>query len=139
MERRGKGRKKKEESVIDNVSRKIGTKKESDFAVFDWFKSHVMMSKLEPSIAHEELVSCNIHCTLLSAGGRVKEEQISLLVNAGILTRQLVDANMYWIAIPNIGSILKGISQLIKQQSGLNTAREQRKTLNNFLNVSLAP
>ncbi|XP_019105347.1 uncharacterized protein LOC104894724 isoform X5 [Beta vulgaris subsp. vulgaris] len=50
-------------------------------------------------------------CSLLSAGGKVKDEQISLLVNAGILTRQLIDPNIYWFAIPNIGSILKGISQ----------------------------
>lgn len=90
---------------IDNVSKKIGTKKEGDFAVFGWFKSYVIMSKLEPSIAHQEL------CSLLSAGGKVKDEHISLLVNAGIITRQLIDPNMYWFAIPNIGSILKGISQ----------------------------
>ncbi|XP_048493578.1 uncharacterized protein LOC104894724 isoform X4 [Beta vulgaris subsp. vulgaris] len=90
---------------IDTVSKKIETRKEGDFAVFGWFKSHVIMSKLEPSVAHEEL------CSLLSAGGKVKDEQISLLVNAGILTRQLIDPNIYWFAIPNIGSILKGISQ----------------------------
>ncbi|KNA21234.1 hypothetical protein SOVF_045100 [Spinacia oleracea] len=90
---------------IDNVSKKIGTKKEGDFAVFGWFKSHVIMSRLEPSIAHQEL------CSLLSAGGKLKDDHISLLVNAGMITRQLVDPNMYWFAIPNIGSILKGISQ----------------------------
>uniref|UniRef100_A0A803LF98 Serine/threonine-protein kinase 19 n=1 Tax=Chenopodium quinoa TaxID=63459 RepID=A0A803LF98_CHEQI len=90
---------------IDNISKKIGTKKESDFAVFGWFKSHVITSKLEPSISHQELYS------LLSAGGKMKDEYISLLVNAGIITRQLIDPNVYWFAIPNIGSILKGISQ----------------------------
>ncbi|XP_055831726.1 uncharacterized protein LOC129900731 isoform X2 [Solanum dulcamara] len=50
-------------------------------------------------------------CSLLSLGGKVKEEHISLLINAGLLTRQLIDPNMYWFAIPNIGSILKGLSQ----------------------------
>ncbi|XP_021770155.1 serine/threonine-protein kinase 19-like isoform X2 [Chenopodium quinoa] len=49
--------------------------------------------------------------SLLSAGGKMKDEYISLLVNAGIITRQLIDPNVYWFAIPNIGSILKGISQ----------------------------
>eukprot|EP00258_Populus_trichocarpa_P041337 XP_024457356.1 serine/threonine-protein kinase 19 isoform X3 [Populus trichocarpa] len=48
---------------------------------------------------------------LLSHGGKVKDEHISLLINAGLLTRQLIDPNMYWFAIPNIGSILKGLSQ----------------------------
>ncbi|KAF9683027.1 hypothetical protein SADUNF_Sadunf05G0169500 [Salix dunnii] len=27
------------------------------------------------------------------------------------MTRQLIDPNMYWFAIPNIGSVLKGLSQ----------------------------
>ena len=27
-------------------------------------------------------------------------------------TRQLIDLNMYWFAIPNIGSLLKGLSQV---------------------------
>lgn len=43
--------------------------------------------------------------------GQVKEEHISLLINAGLLTRQLIDPDMYWFTIPNIGSVLKGLSQ----------------------------
>lgn len=50
-------------------------------------------------------------CSLLSVGGKVKDEHISLLINAGLLTRQLIDPDMYWFAIPNIGSVLKGLSQ----------------------------
>ncbi|XP_052208788.1 uncharacterized protein LOC127812447 isoform X2 [Diospyros lotus] len=50
-------------------------------------------------------------CSLLSSGGNVKDQDISLLINAGLLTRQLIDPNMYWFAIPNIGSVLKGLSQ----------------------------
>ncbi|XP_057965027.1 uncharacterized protein LOC131155705 isoform X4 [Malania oleifera] len=50
-------------------------------------------------------------CLLLSHGGNVKDEHISLLINAGLLTRQLIDPNMYWFSIPNIGSVLKGLSQ----------------------------
>ncbi|KDO60463.1 hypothetical protein CISIN_1g023922mg [Citrus sinensis] len=50
-------------------------------------------------------------CSLLSIVGKVKDEHISLLINAGILTRQLIDPDMYWFAIPNIGSVLKGLSQ----------------------------
>ncbi|XP_057484205.1 uncharacterized protein LOC130770687 isoform X4 [Actinidia eriantha] len=50
-------------------------------------------------------------CSFLSSGGNVKDQHISLLINAGLLTRQLIDPNMYWFAIPNVGSLLKGISQ----------------------------
>ncbi|XP_059626042.1 uncharacterized protein LOC132269052 isoform X5 [Cornus florida] len=52
-----------------------------------------------------------VQLSLLSTGGKVKDEHVSLLINAGLLTRQLIDPNMYWFAIPNIGSVLKGLSQ----------------------------
>ncbi|XP_065875829.1 uncharacterized protein [Euphorbia lathyris] len=93
-------------SQIDRVIKRIEGKKQSDLEVFSWFKTHVIDVKLEPSIDHQEL------CFLLSQGGKVKDEHISLLINAGIFTRQLIDPNMYWFAIPNIGSVLKGLSQL---------------------------
>ncbi|XP_070052522.1 uncharacterized protein [Nicotiana tomentosiformis] len=90
---------------IDRVSKRLEAQKLEDISVFEWFKEHVIHSKLDPSIGHDEL------CSLLSLGGKVKEEHISLLINAGLLTRQLIDPNMYWFAIPNIGSVLKGLSQ----------------------------
>ncbi|XP_070052521.1 uncharacterized protein [Nicotiana tomentosiformis] len=92
-------------SQIDRVSKRLEAQKLEDISVFEWFKEHVIHSKLDPSIGHDEL------CSLLSLGGKVKEEHISLLINAGLLTRQLIDPNMYWFAIPNIGSVLKGLSQ----------------------------
>ncbi|XP_057519455.1 uncharacterized protein LOC130800116 isoform X2 [Amaranthus tricolor] len=108
---------------IDIVSKKIATKNDGDFAVFGWFKSHVMMSKLEPSIAHQEL------CSLLAAGGKVKDEHISLLVNAGIITRQFIDPNMYWFAIPNVGPILKGISKGRKELLSLLNRRKYKEMM----------
>ncbi|KAF8401889.1 hypothetical protein HHK36_012854 [Tetracentron sinense] len=87
------------------VMKRMEAKKQDAIAVFEWFKTYVIISKLEPSIEHQEL------CSLLSFGGKVKDEHISLLINAGLLTRQLIDSNMYWFAIPNIGSVLKGLSQ----------------------------
>uniref|UniRef100_A0A5B7BJP5 Putative serine/threonine-protein kinase 19 isoform X1 n=1 Tax=Davidia involucrata TaxID=16924 RepID=A0A5B7BJP5_DAVIN len=90
---------------IDRVVKRMEAKKQDDLAVFEWFRTHVINSKLEPSIGHQEL------CSLLSSGGKVEDEHISLLINAGLLTRQLIDPNMYWFAIPNIGSVLKGLSQ----------------------------
>ncbi|KAL4596499.1 hypothetical protein ACB092_12G167400 [Castanea dentata] len=90
---------------MENVVKRFEEKKEGDLEVFKWFRTHVIDSKLEPSIEHQELY------TLLSLGGMVKDGHISLLINAGLLTRQLIDPNMYWFAIPNIGSVLKGLSQ----------------------------
>ncbi|KAM3267618.1 serine/threonine-protein kinase 19 isoform X1 [Capsicum chacoense] len=92
-------------SQIERISKRLEAQKLEGLCVFEWFKEHVIHSKLDPSIGHDELRS------LLSLGGKVKEEHISLLINAGLLTRQLIDPNMYWFAIPNIGSVLKGLSQ----------------------------
>ncbi|KAK9993421.1 hypothetical protein SO802_023124 [Lithocarpus litseifolius] len=105
---------------MENVVKRL-EEKEGDLEVFKWFRTQVIDSKLEPSIEHQELY------TLLSLGGMVKDGHISLLINAGLLilksvvlwsfsvlasyTRQLIDPNMYWFAIPNIGSVLKGLSQ----------------------------
>ncbi|CAI9776670.1 unnamed protein product [Fraxinus pennsylvanica] len=90
---------------IEHVVKRMEVKTQDDRMVFEWFKTHVIHSKLDTSIGHQEL------CSLLSMGGKVKEEHISLLINAGIIIRQLIDQNMYWFAIPNIGSVLKGLSQ----------------------------
>ncbi|XP_010526498.1 PREDICTED: serine/threonine-protein kinase 19 homolog isoform X2 [Tarenaya hassleriana] len=90
---------------VDHIVKRMEEKKQNGIEVFEWFKMHVLDSKLEPSIGHHELFS------LLSLGGRVKEEHITLLINAGLLTRQLIDPDMYWFAIPSIGRLLKGLSQ----------------------------
>lgn len=79
--------------------------KQSDTDIFKWFKEHVLDSKLEPSIAHHEL------CSLLALGGKVKDAHITLLINAGLLTRQLIDPDMYWFAIPSIGKLWKALLQ----------------------------
>ncbi|KAG6774611.1 hypothetical protein POTOM_021971 [Populus tomentosa] len=149
---------------VDRVVKRMEEKKQRNLEVFEWFKTHVIDNKQDPSIDDQELR------LLLSLGGKVKDEHISLLINAGLLvikqglfwtqmkeematspigaiwtfwlaacfddffpgipgsngingtvvalpidiswtTRQLIDPNMYWFAIPNIGSILKGLSQ----------------------------
>ncbi|XP_017238634.1 uncharacterized protein LOC108211520 isoform X2 [Daucus carota subsp. sativus] len=93
------------ELEIKCVAERMKAKKQDDLAIFEWFKLHVVHSKLDPSIEHEEL------CSLLSLGGKVKDEHLTVLINAGLLARQLVDPNMYWFTIPNIGSLLKSLSQ----------------------------
>ncbi|XWS36449.1 hypothetical protein CRYUN_Cryun20dG0086600 [Craigia yunnanensis] len=67
---------------IEHVVKRMEKRKQGDLEVFKWFKVHVIESKLEPSIEHQEL------CSLLSLGGRVKDEHISLLINAGLLGRK---------------------------------------------------
>lgn len=59
----------------------------------------------------------------------MKDSHISLLINAGILTRQLIDTNMYWFAIPNIGSLLKGLSQGRKEIISLLSRRRYKEMM----------
>ncbi|KAD3338370.1 hypothetical protein R6Q59_026983 [Mikania micrantha] len=99
------------------------TKKQAVLAVFEWFEVHVIHSKPELCIGHEEL------CSLLSIGGMVKDEDISLLINAGLLTRQLIDSDMYWFTIPNIGSVLKGITQGRKELLSLLNRKKYKEMM----------
>ncbi|KAG8389198.1 hypothetical protein BUALT_Bualt02G0204000 [Buddleja alternifolia] len=107
---------------IDRVVKRMEEKKH-DLTVFEWFKTHVLQSKLDTSIGHQELFS------LLSSGGKVKEELISRLINAGLLTRQLIDQDMYWFSIPNIGSVLKGLSQGRKELLSFLNRRKYKEIL----------
>ncbi|ONK55126.1 uncharacterized protein A4U43_UnF7310 [Asparagus officinalis] len=65
--------------------------------------------------------------SLLSIGGKVKDTDVTLLISAGLLTRQLIDPNMYWFVIPNIGSILKGLSQGRKELLSFLSRRKYRE------------
>ncbi|KAL5561926.1 hypothetical protein UlMin_031673 [Ulmus minor] len=108
---------------IERIVIRLEEKKDGNLEVFEWFKTHVIDFKLEPSIEHQEL------CTLLSRGGKVKDEHISVLINAGLLTRQLIDANMYWFTIPNIGTVLKGLSQGRKEVLSLLSRRRYKEMM----------
>lgn len=99
------------------------TKKQCALPVFKWFEVHVIHSKPEPCIGHQEL------CSLLSYGGKVKDEDISLLINAGLLTRQLIDPDMYWFAIPYIGSLLKGLTQGRKELLSLLNRKKYKEMM----------
>lgn len=59
----------------------------------------------------------------------MKDEHISLLINAGVLTRQLIDPDMYWFAIPNVGSILKGLSQGRKELMSFLNRRKHKEMM----------
>ncbi|KAM5563455.1 hypothetical protein ABKV19_018199 [Rosa sericea] len=85
---------------VDRVVKRLEGEKGSDvLEVFNWFRSHVIDFKLEPSIEHQEL------------------------------TRQLIDPNIYWFAIPNIGSVLKGLSQGRKEVLSLLNRRRYKEMM----------
>ncbi|PKI41133.1 hypothetical protein CRG98_038661 [Punica granatum] len=108
---------------IDSVVKKKEEKKLPNLEAFDWFKMHVIDTRLEPNISHEEL------CSLLSLGGKVKDQHVSLLINGGVLIRQLIDPDMYWFAIPSIGSVLKGLSQGRKELLGLLSRKKYKEMM----------
>ncbi|XP_048233278.1 serine/threonine-protein kinase 19 isoform X4 [Ricinus communis] len=84
---------------VDLVVKRLEEKKQGDVIVFEWFRTHVIDVKLEASIDHQEL------------------------------TRQLIDPNMYWFAIPNIGSVLKGLSQGRKELLSLISSRRYKEMM----------
>ena len=94
-----------------------------EMAVFTWFVSYVMPSHLDAGITHSKLVS------LLSEGGSVQDSHLSLLMNAGLLTRQLVDESAYWFSIPNAGFLLKSISSGRKEILSFMSRRKYREML----------
>lgn len=59
----------------------------------------------------------------------MKDEDISLLINAGLLTRQLIDPDMYWFAIPYIGSLLKGLTQGRKELLSLLNRKKYKEMM----------
>ncbi|KAM7257717.1 hypothetical protein ACFE04_013458 [Oxalis oulophora] len=108
---------------IELIVKRSKDGEQGDVEVFEWFKIHVIDSKLEPGIGHQELVF------LLSHGGKVKDRHISLLMNAGLLTRQLMDPEKYWFAIPSIGQILKGLSQGRKELLSLLNRKKYKEMM----------
>ncbi|CAA0832185.1 Dolichyl-diphosphooligosaccharide--protein glycosyltransferase subunit 2 [Striga hermonthica] len=108
---------------IDLVTRRMEEKNKNDGTVFEWFKTHVIQLKLDTSISHQEL------CRLLSLGGTVEEEHISKLISAGLIIRQLIDPDMYWFSIPNIGSVLKGLSQGRKELLSILNRRKYKEMI----------
>ncbi|CAN6169736.1 unnamed protein product [Urochloa humidicola] len=108
--------------VVFSIKRS-GGKDQDGSEVFEWFEKYVVPSKLDVSINQLEL------CSLLSHGGDVTDKHITLLMNAGLLTRQLIDPNIYWFAIPRIGPILKGLSQGRKEILSLLNRKKYKEML----------
>ncbi|GJM98215.1 hypothetical protein PR202_ga15204 [Eleusine coracana subsp. coracana] len=90
---------------VASAVKRSGCRDQDGGEVFEWFERYVINIKLNVSINQQELFS------LLSRGGDVRDKHITLLMNAGLLTHQLIDPNIYWFAIPSIGPVLKGLSQ----------------------------
>lgn len=96
---------------------------ENDVVVFDWFTSHVLPKHVDVGITQANLES------LLSNAGCVQENHISLLIKAGLLVRQLADATSYWFAIPNVGYLLKFITQGRKELLSFLKRRKYKEML----------
>ncbi|KAM3391652.1 hypothetical protein ACQJBY_013004 [Aegilops geniculata] len=108
---------------MESAVRRSKGKNQDGSQVFEWFEKYVLHSKLDVSIDHLELFS------LLSHGGDARDKHITLLMNAGLLTRQLIDPNMYWFSIPSIGPILKGLTQGRKEVLSLLNRRKYKEML----------
>ncbi|KAF3796354.1 Serine/threonine-protein kinase 19 [Nymphaea thermarum] len=108
---------------MDSAVKRVKAKDPADVVVFEWFKMYVITSNLDVGIGHHEL------CFLLSSAGNVKDDHISLLINAGLVTRQLADSDMYWFSIPNIGSLLKGLSQGRKELMSFMKRRKYKEMM----------
>uniref|UniRef100_A0A8R7P3D0 Serine/threonine-protein kinase 19 n=1 Tax=Triticum urartu TaxID=4572 RepID=A0A8R7P3D0_TRIUA len=109
--------------LMESAVRRSKGKNQDCSEVFEWFEKYVLPSKLDVSIDHLEL------CSLLSNGGDARDKHITLLMNAGLLTRQLIDPNMYWFSIPSIGPILKGLTQGRKEVLSLLNRRKYKEML----------
>ncbi|TVU07817.1 hypothetical protein EJB05_41186 [Eragrostis curvula] len=108
---------------VASAVKRSGGRDQDGGEVFEWFERDVVQTKLDVSINQQELFS------LLSRGGDVTDKHITLLMNAGLLTRQLIDPNIYWFAIPSIGPILKGLSQGRKEILSLLSRKKYKEML----------
>ncbi|KAH9308479.1 hypothetical protein KI387_036390, partial [Taxus chinensis] len=101
----------------------VQAKHSDDVVIFDWFRSYVLASNLGVGISHSEL------CEMLSSGGALKDKHISLLINTGLLIRQIVDSDSYWFSIPNVGFLLKSLNQGRKELLKFLTRRRYKEIL----------
>lgn len=60
------------------------------------------------------LSSHSVQWRLLSGPGRppVREYHLSLLIQSGLLMRQLADTTAFWFSIPNVGIVIKSLVQV---------------------------
>jgi serine/threonine-protein kinase 19 len=112
-------------SQIEAAKKRLDLKESllPELEVFDWFVAQVIPSCLDVGISHSHLLS------LLSQGGSVKDSHVSLLMNAGLLVRQLVDETAYWFSIPNVGFLLKSISSGRKELLSFLSRRRYKEML----------
>ncbi|TVU01285.1 hypothetical protein EJB05_53248 [Eragrostis curvula] len=84
---------------VASAVKRSGGRDQDGGEVFEWFERDVVQTKLDVSINQQEL------------------------------TRQLIDPNIYWFAIPSIGPILKGLSQGRKEILSLLSRKKYKEML----------
>eukprot|EP00249_Psilotum_nudum_P012620 c23887_g1_i6 orf=313-885(+) len=92
---------------VKSAKKRMETKHSQDAAaVFDWFTKHVLTCYFDVGISYRQLEGL-----LSQSGESVKDKHVSLLINGGLLVRKLADPTSYWFSIPNVGSLLKYLTQ----------------------------
>ncbi|KAH7288881.1 hypothetical protein KP509_31G048200 [Ceratopteris richardii] len=109
-------------------SRLDGKHPSEDLVIFDWYINHILPIHMDAGITDFHLESI-----LSGVGHQIQERHISLLIKAGLLVRQLAHERSYWLAIPNIGSLLKSLSQGRKELLSLLNRRQYKEVLLSIL------
>ncbi|CAM6118193.1 unnamed protein product [Calypogeia fissa] len=100
---------------------------EEEISVFDWFATNVVPAHTGASIRQPHLL------LLLNQAGKANDKDVSLLINAGLLVRQIADETTYWFGIPNVGSLLKSLSAGRKELLSFLSRRRYKEMLQSVL------
>ncbi|KAI5073509.1 hypothetical protein GOP47_0011522 [Adiantum capillus-veneris] len=109
-------------------SRLEGKHPQKDLIIFDWYINHILPIHNDVGITYMHLESL-----LYRVGQSLHENHISLLIKAGFLVRQLAEDKSYWLAIPNIGFLLKNLTQGRKELLSLLSRRQYKEMLMSLL------
>jgi len=75
----------------------------TEYKIFDLFMDNL------PKFWDVSVTKDNLEKALYPTGGKLSEDDITILINAGFLL--LRDVNTYWISIPNVGRFVKSVVQ----------------------------
>lgn len=70
----------------------------------------------------------------------MREYHLSLLIQAGLLVRQLADTTAFWFAIPNVGLLVKSLVQVRRRHFHILLLAEtipSRKKLSFYISAGL--
>ncbi|MCO5599178.1 hypothetical protein L7F22_053278 [Adiantum nelumboides] len=116
-------------SQVNAAKSRLGRKcPQKNLIIFDWYINHILPIHNDVGITYMHLESL-----LSKFGQKLQENHVSLLITAGLLVRQLADDRSYWLAIPNIGFLLKSLTQGRKELLSLLNRRQYKEILMSLL------